>query len=131
MTRYLKLFALCAALWTGLWFLLLYRLLHEAPAPGPALVSCFVVFTVVLSSLERYFKARDDQRPVRYNLSLRYSLVAAAASILLSSGWALAWQRSLGFVLLLGAASVIVVVAAALVGTRRRIKAYTKDELFQ
>jgi asparagine N-glycosylation enzyme membrane subunit Stt3 len=131
MTRHLKLFALCACIWSGVWLVPLYRMLHGAAAPSSTLVSSFVVFTVVLSSLEQHLRARDDQRDVRYNLPLRYSVVAAAASSLLTAGWALAWRGSVWFVVALGAASVLVILVVAHLTTRNRIKAYTKDDLFQ
>jgi hypothetical protein len=129
MTRRLKLFAFAAALWTAPWLLLGF-LLRETGRPRPALASSFVVFTVVLSSLEKHFRAGDDQRAVRYNLPRRYSVVSASASAFLTAGWALAWRHGVALVLALGAASVLVMIAVGHLGARGRIKAYTKDELF-
>ena len=131
MTRCLKLFALCASVWSAICFVLLYEMLRRAATPGAPLVSSFVVFTVILSSLEQHFRARDDQRQVRYNLPLRYSVVAAAASSIVTAGWALAWPRSGWLVLALGVSSVLAILLVARLGAGGRIKAYTKDDLFR
>ena len=131
MTRRLKLFALCAAVWSVAYFVLLSRMLLRTGTPSATLVSAFVVFTVVLSSLEEYFKRGDDQRPVRYNLPLRYSVVAALASAVVTAAWALAWRRDGWLVLALGTASALVVLSVARMSTRGRIKAYSKEDLFR
>lgn len=131
MTRSLKLFALCAAVWAALYFAALAATLRAMPHPSAGLVSNCVVFTAILSSLESYFRRRDDPRRVRYDLSLGYSVVAATASAVVTAGWALAWRRDAWLVVALGAASVLVILLVARLRTQGRIKAYSKDDLFR
>jgi asparagine N-glycosylation enzyme membrane subunit Stt3 len=130
MTRPLKLFALCATLWAAVYFVVLHRAFRQETPPPSNVVSFFVVFTVVLSSLETGFRNRDDQRAVRYSLPVRYSSVAAIASGLVASGWALAWPGQWWLALLLALASILATVVVARWTTRGRIKAYTKEDLF-
>jgi hypothetical protein len=131
MTRSLKLFTLCAGVWAALFFAALYVTLEQTAHPGAAGVSNGVVFTVVLTSLESYFRRRDDPRLVRYDLTLAYTVVAASASALVTAGWALAWRQEAWVVLALGAGSVLVILAAAHLRSRGRIKAYAKEDLFR
>jgi uncharacterized membrane protein YfcA len=131
MTRNLKWFTLSAGIWAALYFAALFAILQQTPAPSATLLSNCVVFTAVLSSLEGHFRRRDDPRLVRYDLTLSYSVVAAAASAIVTAGWVLAWRRDPLLVLALGLASVLVILAVAYVRTRGRIKGYSKDELFR
>jgi uncharacterized membrane protein YfcA len=131
MTRNLKWFTLSAGIWAALYFTALFAILQQTHAPSAALLSNCVVFTAVLSSLEGYFRRRDDPRLVRYDLTLSYSVVAAAASAIVTAGWVLAWRRDPLLVLALGLASILVILAVAYLRTRGRIKGYSKDELFR
>ncbi|HEV8224854.1 MAG TPA: hypothetical protein VGP74_06320 [Rubrobacteraceae bacterium] len=131
MTRRLKAFSLCAVLWAGAYLWMLSRMLEVGKTPSAPLVSGFVVFTVVLSSLEELFRGRDDQRQVRYNLALRYSTVAAVASFAVAAGWVLAWRHDGWLVAGLAVASALVVVGIAQWSTRAKIKGYSNDELFR
>lgn len=130
MTSHLKRFVVCAAVLAGAYFALLYAALHGLSMAREALVSLFVVFTVVLGSLESYFRKRDSQRAVRFSLPIAYTIVSASASALVACGWALAWKDDLALVAGLGVLSVAVIVTAGVAATRQRIKAFHKEELF-
>ena len=131
MTRSLKQFTLCAGVWAAIFFAALYVTLQAPQHLTAARVSNCVVFTAILTSLESHFRSRDDPRRVRYDLGLAYTVVSASASAMVTAGWALAWRHDAGFVLGLGAASVLVILLAAHLRTRDRIKAYAKDDLFR
>ena len=131
MTRSLKAFALCSVLWASAYLVLLARMLTDGKPPGATLISVCVVFSVILSSLERYFRGRDDQRQVRYDLAVRYSVVAAVASVVVAAGWVLAWRHDGWLVAGLALVSALVVVGIGQRASRGKIKAYSKDELFQ
>jgi hypothetical protein len=130
MTRNLKRFALWAVGWAAAYLGLLYASLHGWSAPREAVISLFVVFTVVLVSLETHYRRSDDQRSVRFSLPVAYSLVSASASALVVSGWALAWRDNLALVGFLGAAAVAVILILGALATKNRIKAYSKEQLF-
>jgi hypothetical protein len=130
MTRNLKRFVLWAIAWTAAYFSLLYASLHGWSAPREMVFSFFVVFTVVLVSLETHYRRTDDQRAVRFSLPVAYTLVSASASALVVSGWALAWRDNFALVGLLGIAAVALILILGAVATRNRIKAYSKEQLF-
>src|SRR5437773_12023351 len=118
MTKNLKLFAICTTLWTIVYSAILYNLLQTTTTPDSSMVALFVLFTVLLSGSEKYFSSRDDKRKVRYNLSLRYSVIAALASVIATSFWAIVWQHNMFVVLVVGVLGSVIVLAIVHTSTR-------------
>ncbi|NEW09905.1 hypothetical protein GK047_28890 [Paenibacillus sp. SYP-B3998] len=94
-------------------------------------MSCFIVFTVVLTSIERALLKRDEQRKVRYNLPLRYSVISVIASIAVCAIWILAWRQEIWLVLASWAVSILIVLGITSFISRRRIKSIRIKDLFK
>ena len=130
MTKQLTRFTIVAAAWCVPYLVLLGYLLSRQRVAVGAVGSVVVAFTAVLTSVERYARRRDEQRDVRYNLSLRYSLVSIVASSLGAALWAIKAQNAWLF---LGVEAVLVamIIVLGVVTDKSRIKGSSKDELFQ
>jgi hypothetical protein len=123
-------FVIFAIAWCVPYLALLGYLLSRPRVDSGAVSSVVIVFTAILTSMERHFRRRDRQRDVRYNLSLRYSLVSIAVSSLGAALWALQVHSALLF-LCVEAALVAALLAVGFLWNKPKIKGSSKDELFQ
>ena len=130
MSKQLTRFAIFATAWTLPYLALLGFLLSRRDVDVAAVGSVVIAFTAVLTSMERHFRGRDDQRAVRYGLDLRYSLVSCVASSLGAALWALKVRDAWLFIGV-ELALVGVVIAIGYAMDRQRIKGSSKEELFQ
>src|SRR4051812_43692890 len=99
MTKNLKWFAFISIVWVGIYSMVLLRIIHSVHSPTSLMTSWFMVFSFVLASIEKGLLSRDDQRQVRYNLSLRYTLIAAIASCAVTAIWILSWRNDIGLLI--------------------------------
>jgi hypothetical protein len=130
MTRNLARFVACAIVWVSGTSALLVMLLRRQNGVDRLGLAWLVALTVLLTTLESYFAGRDDRRAVRFNLRLRYTMVSAIASVLVTSLWALAFRQNYGAVIALAAGGAMLVVAVVAAVDRARIKGTRPHDLF-
>jgi len=130
MTKNLKLFAVISVLWAIPYYLAMHSLL-SAVHSGP-ITSVTILFVVLLSTIQRNLMDRDDRHGVRYDLELRYAVVAMVAStVVFVSTWAFA-APSLVLPMLLGnALAMVVLTVVNYLHGRSRIKGMSNEELFR
>ncbi|HEX3082307.1 MAG TPA: hypothetical protein VHQ86_03565, partial [Candidatus Saccharimonadia bacterium] len=121
MTPRLKQFTLFGVLLNIPYLGLLWLLLSRHSIDTASIGAVVIVYVVLLTSIEGYFKCFDPQRSVRYNLSLRYSLIALLLATPGIALWGLQIHNPILF-FLAEAAAVVAILGASFVASRRTIK---------
>jgi len=130
MTPRLKKFTIFGILLNLPYLALLWLLLTQHPADTKSVGIAVTIYVVLLTSVEGYFKCFDSQRAVRYNLSLRYSLVAVLLATPGIALWGIQVHNTPLF-LATEAVAVVLVIAASFFSNQRTIKGNAPKDLFR
>jgi hypothetical protein len=131
MTRNLKRFVVFSILWTVPYFAAMHSLLLGSGVHSGPMTSVTILFVVLLSTVQRNLMDRDDRRAVRYDLDLRYAIVAVMASSVVFLVWVFAVPSHAVALLMGNAFAAAVLIAVNYFHGRSRIKGMSNEELFR